>query len=167
LRAFASGNFLLLTSGIGSSLPTSHPVNFPAPWRKQQYVGRLRPKDSLPQHAQWGFHTFHRHEFYLPALRTLERSCATGLPQLDLSKASAVECILSSGQKPFAHRRLDIKLAFMPLRPRAWQRRGGRREEKRREEHRRDAYTIASASCLPMVVGSRGVLPSRNVQTPG
>jgi hypothetical protein len=67
-----------------------------------------------------------------------------------------------SGTKAICPSKTRIKLAFMPLRPGAWQRRGGRREEKRRTEHRRDA----SAACLPKVVGSRGVLPSRNVQTP-
>ncbi len=37
-HAFASGNFLLLTSGIGRSLPTSQPASFSSALRKLQYV---------------------------------------------------------------------------------------------------------------------------------
>ena len=42
-----------------------------------------------------------------------------------------------SGTKAICPSKTRIKLAFMPLRPGAWQRRGGRREEKNRTQARR------------------------------
>jgi hypothetical protein len=69
-----------------------------------------------------------------------------------------------SGIKAIRPLKTRMKLAFMPLRPGAWQRRGGRREKKNKTQARR-LLPLPRRHASLRSFGCRGVLPSRNVQT--